>query len=196
MSAMWKRSVFIFILIAAVTGCQVQSGQIENNNAASSQPSPAQARDDDGSKSKRLAGKVVHISDGDTFVMEDEQGVRTTVRIHAIDAPELAQEFGKESRENLRALIANQSVKVRRKDTDQFQRIVGQVILNGTDVGLEQVKGGFAWHFKQYAKEQPADDRAAYAAAEEKAKTSRLGLWHAGSPPDPQSYRRTRGTRR
>jgi endonuclease YncB( thermonuclease family) len=133
----------------------------------------------------------VHISDGDTFIVEDENGERITVRIHAIDAPELAQTFGRESREQLRALIANQGVEVRRQKTDQYHRTVGTVFLDGKDIGLEMVGGGYAWHFKQYQKEQPADERKLYADAEAAARNSRLGLWRDGDPAPPWEYRRT-----
>jgi endonuclease YncB( thermonuclease family) len=144
----------------------------------------------------RLSGKVVHISDGDTFIIEDENGKRTTVRIHAIDAPELSQDFGRESRENLRALIADQQVEIRKHNTDQFQRIVGTVFTGQKDIGLAQVAGGFAWHFKQYQKEQPADEREAYAKAEETARSSRLGLWSGNNPLPPKDYRRGHDPRR
>jgi endonuclease YncB( thermonuclease family) len=141
--------------------------------------------------SSSIKGTVVHISDGDTFIVEDEQGKRTTVRIHAIDAPELSQEFGKESREALRALIANQQVEVREHNKDQYRRSVGQVFLDGKDIGLEQVASGNAWHFKQYEKEQPAEERQAYTVAEKSARDSRLGIWRNGIPEAPQDYRRT-----
>ncbi len=148
-----------------------------------------------------IRGTVVHISDGDTFIVEDENGKRTTIRIHAIDAPELSQDFGRESRENLRALIADQQVEVRTHDTDQFRRIVGTVFTGEEnvapkDIGLAQVAGGFAWHFKQYQKEQPADERRAYSEAEETARNSRLGLWRGNNPLPPKDYRRTHDPRR
>jgi endonuclease YncB( thermonuclease family) len=143
-----------------------------------------------------LKGTAVHISDGDTFIIEDENGKRTTVRIHAIDAPELAQDFGLESRENLRALIADQQVEVSKHDTDQFQRIVGSVFIGEKNVGLEQIAGGFAWHFKQYQKEQTVDERQAYSKAEETARNLRLGLWRENNPLPPKDYRRTHNPRR
>jgi hypothetical protein len=37
-----------------------------------------------------------------------------------------------------------------------------------TDVNIEQIKAGMAWWYREYAKEQTAEDRASYAAEEVK----------------------------
>jgi endonuclease YncB( thermonuclease family) len=192
----WKKFVLVSILFAVAAGCRYGPPQDENSRNEAPQNSPVAAPSATRKNADRnmIAGRVVHISDGDTFIVEKESGERMTVRIHAVDAPELSQEFGRESRENLRALIDNQLVEIRQQTTDQFHRVVGQVFLNGKDVGLEQVAGGFAWHFKQYAKEQPQDERKAYADAEEAARNGRGGLWQSGQAENPQDYRRTQGT--
>lgn len=39
-----------------------------------------------------------------------------------------------------------------------------------------------AWHYKAYQKEQPTDDRIAYAKAEIEVKETRRGLWVEDSP--------------
>lgn len=177
-----------------VSGCRAPES---NNNFKPIDGPSAPAISDQENRDPRVTiGKVVHISDGDTFVMEMAGGVRATVRIHAIDAPELAQDFGKESREHLRALIANQQVQVRKQKLDQFQRMVGTVFLNGKDTGLQMVSDGYAWHFKQYEKEQPLAERAAYAAAEKTARELQLGLWQDNDSLPPQDYRRTHERRK
>lgn len=186
----------------SIVGCRAGSNKVfvpvsgsPTPNAAGEPPQSQTYNRDLDDQRKRIAGRVVHISDGDTFILEDELRKRTTVRIHAIDAPELAQPFGRESREQLRALIMNQQVEVREQNRDQFKRIVGAVFFNGRDMGLEMVRGGYVWHFKQYQKQQSPEDRAAYASAEEAAKNSRLGLWNDRNPVAPQDYRRKYGTR-
>ncbi len=45
----------------------------------------------------------------------------------------------------------------------------GKVLVDGVDACLEQVKAGFAWHYKKYQHEQSAEDRRLYAQAEGKA---------------------------
>jgi endonuclease YncB( thermonuclease family) len=183
--------IIVFIFLALSSGCRfgstsnVETGN-DNGNISITKELPPVIND-----ANHIVGKVVHISDGDTFIVESANGERTTIRVHAIDAPELSQTFGKESRENLRALIANQQVEIHKYDIDQYRRVVGSVFLNDRDIGLEQVKGGYAWHFKQYQKEQTADERTAYSDAENGAKNNRLGLWRDGDVQAPQDYRRT-----
>ncbi|MCB1995644.1 MAG: thermonuclease family protein [Rhodoferax sp.] len=56
--------------------------------------------------------------------------------------------------------------------------------------GLELVAAGLAWHYKAYEREQTAQDRQAYAAAEETARARRLGLWADAEPVPPWEFRR------
>ena len=44
-------------------------------------------------------------------------------------------------------------------------------------MGLEQIRAGMAWHYKEYQHEQPTQERLVYAQEEENAKASRVGLW-------------------
>lgn len=171
----------------------VSSGRA-NNTAARTSDRPAKVNPPSESGPAgikgTIRGTVVHISDGDTFIVEAEGGERTTIRIHAIDAPELAQTFGKESREALRALIANQPVEIKQQKTDQYHRVVGSVFLNGKDIGLEMLNSGNVWYFRQYQKEQPAEEQQAYLAAEATALHQNLGLWRDAHPIPPWEYRR------
>ncbi len=208
MTALKQIILGLFLLfMAAACACRFEGISSGNNNNSSNDPPPKNSvpsnepPTNDSTRNTYIKGTAIQISDGDTFIIEEENGKRTRVRIHAIDAPELAQDFGRESRENLRALIANQQVEVRKHDTDQFQRIVGSVFISEKntgpkDIGLAQIAGGFAWHFKQYQKEQPADERQAYAQAEETARSSRLGLWRENNPLPPKDYRQTHNPRR
>ncbi len=67
---------------------------------------------------------------------------------------------------------------------------MGKVLVNGVDVCLEQVKAGFAWHYKKYQHEQSAEDRQLYADAENQARNNGLGLWRENNPNPPWEYRR------
>jgi endonuclease YncB( thermonuclease family) len=181
-----------FVTVAG--GCRFVEVSPGINNAYTAPKKRAPSNDP--ARIADIKGAVVHISDGDTFIVESAGGERTTIRIHAIDAPELSQDFGKESREQLRALIANQTVTVRKHNTDQYRRIVGSVFLNEKDIGLEMIGGGYAWHFKQYQKQQSAEEQKAYTAAENAARESRLGIWRDSNPTAPWDYRRLNQNRR
>jgi hypothetical protein len=73
---------------------------------------------------------------------------------------------------------------------DRYGRTLGKVMVDGTDVCLEQIKAGLAWHYKRYASEQPAQDKADYAAAEDRAKGERIGLWANAQPTAPWDWRK------
>ena len=175
--------------------CRLPFGKVSsvnaNNTVVKTGDRPAKVNTSSESSPAGIKGTVVHISDGDTFIVEADSGERTTVRIHAIDAPELAQAFGKESREALRALIANQAVEIKQQKIDQYHRIVGSVLLDGKDIGLEMLNGGNVWYFRQYQKELPAETQQAYASAEATALHLNLGLWRDAHPIPPWEYRRT-----
>ena len=59
---------------------------------------------------------------------------------------------------------------------DRYGREVCKVIRGGTDANLEQIKAGFAWWYREYAKEQTPEDRASYAAAEDDARAQRRAV--------------------
>ena len=73
---------------------------------------------------------------------------------------------------------------------DRYQRIVGNVWVNGEDVGLLQVRAGLAWWYRDYAREQTPSDRKLYEAAELDARHLRLGLWRDDDPLEPKLKRR------
>ena len=113
-----------------------------------------------------LTGLVVGVSDGDTItVLVDKTPYK--IRLAGIDAPESRQAFGQASKQHLSALVYKKPVTVLWVKKDRYGRTLGKVMVDGTDVCLEQIKAGVAWHYKRYASEQPAQDRADYAAAED-----------------------------
>lgn len=137
-----------------------------------------------------IQGKVVGVGDGDTVTVLDEQNKQHKIRLQGIDAPEKAQAFGQKSKQSLNQLVHSKQVVVEFDKKDKYDRIVGKVLLNGTDVCLEQIKLGMAWHYKQYASEQPKDDREIYAQAELQARAKSVGLWKDKQPTPPWEFRR------
>ena len=132
-----------------------------------------------------INGKVVGVSDGDTITVLDGSKTQHKIRLSGIDAPEKAQPFGQVSKEHLSALVFGKQVTVETDKTDKYGRNIGRVLVNGTDANLAQIKAGLAWHYKEYAKEQPAADRASYASAETQARASVQGLWRDPRPMAP-----------
>ncbi len=137
-----------------------------------------------------LTGKVVKITDGDTRYVLDANNEQHKIRLAGIDAPERKQAYGLASRKHLASIVTGQQVTIEYQKRDRYGRIVGKVLLDGIDVCLEQVKAGFAWHYKKYQHEQSAEDQRLYSVAEANARDARLGLWRENNPIPPWEYRR------
>ena len=136
-----------------------------------------------------LQGKVVNVADGDTLTVLDDKKTQHKIRLQGIDAPEKAQAFGQKSKQSLNQLVHSKMVTVEFEKNDKYGRTVGKVLLNGTDVCLEQIKLGMAWHYKQYQSEQSKEDREIYAQAEQLAKSQGIGLWRDKNPMPPWDFR-------
>jgi len=137
-----------------------------------------------------LSGKVVSISDGDTITILTADKTQVKIRLVGIDAPEKGQPFGQKSKDHLASLVFAKLVSVEHSKTDRYGRTLGRVMIGGIDANLEQIRNGFAWHYKEYAKEQPPILRDQYSAAEAAARRARLGLWADSNPQKPADLRR------
>lgn len=137
-----------------------------------------------------LEGRVVGVSDGDTITVLDRQNVQHRIRLSAIDAPEKAQPFGNRSKEHLSKWVYNRTVLVEWNKRDRYGRIVGQVLIDGHDAGLEQVRAGMAWWYRAYSKEQKPEERELYERTEQAAKELKVGLWRDTNPVPPWDWRR------
>ena len=121
---------------------------------------------------------VIRIHDGDTITAQIAEGNRIQVRLSGIDAPELKQEYGIESRNALIAMLKNETPTLDCFKTDRYQRKVCRIFTNsGTDVPLQMITTGNAWWYRNYAKDQTLEEREKYSVAEESARSQRFGLW-------------------
>ena len=136
-----------------------------------------------------LTGRIVGVSDGDTLTLLDAKQVPHKIRVAGIDAPEKKQSFGEKAKSSLSAMAYNRSAEADCRKTDRYRRRVCVVFVGGKDVGLEQIKAGMAWWYRQYAKEQTQQERIDYEQAESQAKRHRYGLWSGPSPTPPWEWR-------
>jgi len=127
--------------------------------------------------------RVVAVLDGDT--LQCLAGLqRITVRLGQIDAPEKAQPYGQRAKYALAARVFGREVRLERQETDKYGRRVARVWLGEVDINRQQVSDGWAWVYRQYARE------AAYYAAERSARAGRAGLWADARPVAPWDWRR------
>lgn len=151
-----------------------------------------------------LSGRVVGVHDGDTITVLDANPnhKQYKVRLAGIDAPESKQAFGTRSKESLSQMVFGKDVNIDWDKRDRYGRIVGKVWTTPEstcrtaacpktlDANLAQLTVGMAWHYKQYEKEQSAEDRERYAFAEVEAKARKAGLWSDPRPTPPWEWRR------
>lgn len=105
-----------------------------------------------------ITGKVIGVIDGDTIEVLDATKTPRRIRLEGIDAPEKAQPFGARYKQHLSDQVFGKQVEVLSNKTDKYGRTAGKVVIGGKDANLEQVRSGFAWHYKEYQKEQSASD--------------------------------------
>ena len=132
-----------------------------------------------------LKGRVVGITDGDTFTLLVNGNEQVKIRIDGIDAPEKKQDFGNRAREYLSGMIWGKELTVTVTKKDKWKRSIGKVSTPEIqDVGLEMIKAGFAWQYREY------NNDASYAEAERQARESKKGLWLDKNPIRPQDFRK------
>ncbi len=137
-----------------------------------------------------LDGKIVGVADGDTVTLLDASNTQHRIRLDGIDAPERTQPHGQRARQSLAAMAHGRVARADCPKVDRYGRAVCRVIVDGIDVGLEQIRRGYAWHYVKYAHEQRAADREKYARAESDARSASAGLWSFSDPVPPWDYRR------
>ncbi|MDR0564102.1 MAG: thermonuclease family protein, partial [Azoarcus sp.] len=114
---------------------------------------------------------VVSVTDGDTLKARCS-GKILRVRLAEIDAPEMDQPFGPQSKQSLSEICAMRQAEllVARKK-DQYGRLIARVSCDGVDANAEQVRRGMAWWYRQHSRS------AELRYLEFEARTSGQGLW-------------------
>jgi len=141
--------------------------------------------------------EVVKVSDGDTVtVVFAKDGSRKKIRLATIDAPEFSQPFGKQSRDSLYKLVYRKKVRVLPSARDKYGRVVAEIFVGDLNINVEQIKRGFAWHYKFYAKSHGFMKKFVYSQAEKTARKAGLGLWQSENPQPPWVYRKQNKNRK
>ncbi len=136
-----------------------------------------------------LSGKVLSVHDGDTIVISANPAA-LTIRLEGIDAPELAQPFGVESRDSLKESLLGKTVIIAHKINDQYGRVLGSVFTQEClYANLDQLSKGLAWFYRAYQCELNLSQRTLFGEAETKAAQARLGLWSQTNPVPPWYFR-------
>jgi len=138
-----------------------------------------------------VSGKVVKVSDGDTFHLLTAGNRQVKVRLYGVDAPEKGQAFGSRAQQTLSQLVFGRQVTVNSKGTDQFKRVLGIVVVQndaGSTIVVNEalLQQGMAWHFTRY------DKNPDWARLQQQAKANKTGLWADSNPTPPWEWRKNR----
>ncbi len=96
-------------------------------------------------------------------------------------------------------MVAGKEVFVESDKKDRYGRVLGKVWVQPSDcptcgktldTNHAQALAGMAWWYRYYAKEQSAEDRGRYEAAEDEAKARKWGLWADPNPINPYGWRK------
>ena len=128
--------------------------------------------------------KILNVIDGDTVSAESE-GIRIKIRLSEIDAPEMGQPFGTNSKKCLSELIReNSGLKFKSDGLDGYGRSLGWLMADQINLNYEMVKRGCAWVYDRYVV-----DKTIYS-FQNGARLKNLGLWKSQSPMPPWVWRR------
>ncbi|MFI5269497.1 MAG: thermonuclease family protein [Chloroflexota bacterium] len=115
-------------------------------------------------------------------------GQRLQVELRGVDAPELDQPFGTQSRTLVTQLVVGHHVDVRPAGRSHDRLVADLRLRDGRDVGGLLVAAGAAWVEQGYSSTDPeVPDR------QMAAQRLRLGLWRNASAVPPWEWRHTHG---
>ena len=125
----------------------------------------------------------IRVVDGDT-IQAEAKGKEIKIRLVEIDAPEMNQPFGAQSKNFLNRLLYEKDVTLIAQGEDRYGRTLGEIYANGESANALMIKSGFAWVYDRYVK-----DSSLYK-YQDQAKAENLGLWRAKDPIAPWVWRK------
>ena len=125
----------------------------------------------------------IRVVDGDT-IRAEAKGREIKIRLVEIDAPEINQPFGAQSKNFLNRLLYEKEVTLIAQGEDRYGRTLGEIYANGESANALMIKSGFAWVYDRYVK-----DSSLYK-YQDQAKAENLGLWQAKDPIAPWVWRK------
>ena len=125
----------------------------------------------------------IRVVDGDT-IRAEANGKAIKIRLVEIDAPEMNQPFGAQSKKFLNSLLYEKDVTLIAQGEDRYGRVLGNLFSNELNVNMLMVKFGFAWVYDEYA------ENSSLYKYQDQAKAENLGLWRAKDPIAPWVWRK------
>ena len=118
-----------------------------------------------------LYAKVIRVVDGDTINLIHKKFGKIKVRLAEIDTPEKKQPYGQEAKKELKKIVNNKVVKLKKITIDRYGRVVGIIYYKNIEINHYLVINGYAWCYKRYNKRKKIED------AEIIARNNKVGIW-------------------
>ncbi|MDY2588198.1 thermonuclease family protein [Winogradskyella aquimaris] len=140
--------------------------------------------------SQEIEGKVVAITDGDTFKLLTHDSTLIRVRVANIDCPERKQPFSKKAKQFTSDAIFNKQVELKVLKKDRYGRSIAYVFYDNKNLSEELLKAGLAWHYVKYSDDKTLQN------LEDKARKEKVGLWIEADAIAPWDWRSSRKKRK
>jgi len=134
--------------------------------------------------------RVEQVVDGDTVRIRTADGQRLTLRLLAIDTPEIGQPGGAEAARWVADVVCGIDIRWESHGHDRYGRTVASIYLGEDDLAVRMLREGLAWRLSRFLRDQPLARRDAYEAAWQAARREGRGLW-SGVPQPPWEWRQS-----
>lgn len=134
-------------------------------------------------------GRVVAITDGDTFTFLTPEKQQVKVRLSEIDTPEKNQPYGTLAKQALSGLVFGKEIHLIKSGSDRYGRLLGHVYQDGIHINRVMIQVGMAWVYRQYMEDK------SLLVDEKKAQESKVGIWSLPSKDQIPPWDWRRGTR-
>ena len=125
----------------------------------------------------------IKVIDGDT-IHAQHNGDRIKIRLVEIDAPEMDQPFGAQSKNFLNRLLYKKNVTLISQGEDRYGRILGEIYVDGQSANRSMIRSGFAWVYDRHVEDLSLNEY------QDQAKAKNLGLWQGDDPIAPWVWRK------
>lgn len=128
--------------------------------------------------------EIIRVIDGDTVIGKSND-TEIKIRLSEIDAPEMNQPFGLNSKECLSNLVKkNNNLQFKSNGRDGYGRSLGWLVTDGKNLNYEMIKQGCAWVYDRYV-----INKTIYS-FQNGARLKNIGLWNQNNPIAPWIWRR------
>ena len=138
--------------------------------------------------SEEFVGVVTKVIDGDSVVIRHEN-ILKKIRLSYIDAPEVSQDHGEDSKLFLKNIVLDKTVLVDTKRKDKYGRHLSDLYIHSNIesiyVNAKMIKSGNAWVYKRYRSNTYLIN------LENHARSNKIGIWKKDNPMEPWVYRKS-----